>query len=188
MSHATGTAVGAADSAQAFPRIRSNPRSRSERADRRDDTYERHRRHRRHSLELLAVCAVGLVPWTVLLALTLPSDYQVHEWRATWVGFDVLLVAAMASTVHFGWRRRRAVVASAIATAVLLVCDAWFDVSLAFGTPDIWLSGALAVFVELPMAVFLIHRVHSMVPSMPWPVQSPSDQESSRPDGVTCVR
>ncbi|WP_326731562.1 hypothetical protein [Streptomyces phaeochromogenes] len=115
----------------------------------------------------------------MLLALTLPSEYQVHEWRATWVGFDVLLVAAMASTVHFGRRRRRAVVASTIATAVLPVCDAWFDVSLAFGTRDIWMSGTLAVFAELPMAVFLIRRVHSMAASAPWPVRNPSDQKCS---------
>ena len=33
------------------------------------------RRQRRHTLELLTVCAVGLVPWTILLAFTLPSGY-----------------------------------------------------------------------------------------------------------------
>jgi hypothetical protein len=119
-------------------------------------------RQRRHTFELLLVCAVGLVPWTVMLALTLPAQYHVHTWRVTWVGFDALLLAAMASTVYFGWRRR-AVVIPALTTAVLLVCDAWFDVSLDFGTPDVWTSAALAAFVELPLAAFLVHRVHSLV-------------------------
>lgn len=123
-------------------------------------------RQRRHALELLTVSAIGLVPWTLLLALTLPTDYQVHAWRATWVGFDVLLVVAMACTAFFGWRRRpRVLVVSALATGVLLICDAWFDVSLAIGTSDIWLSSASAVFVELPMAAFLIHRTYSLLPA-----------------------
>jgi hypothetical protein len=121
-----------------------------------------HERRRRHTLELLAVCLIGLVPWTVLLALTLPTEHQVHQWRVTWVGFDALLVAAMASTAFFGWRQHRAVLASALTTAILLICDAWFDVSLDFGTPDIWMSAGLAVFAELPLATFLIHRVHSL--------------------------
>ncbi|MCD9879825.1 hypothetical protein [Streptomyces guryensis] len=133
------------------------------------DLLERVRRHRRHTLELLTVCAVVLVPWTALLAATLPSGYQVHHWRATWVGFDVLLVVAMASTAICGWLRHRAVIVAALATAVLLICDAWFDVSLAFGTSEIWLSAALAVFAELPLAFYLIHRVTGMISFAQWP-------------------
>jgi hypothetical protein len=142
------------------------------------DLLERVRRHRRHTLELLTVCAVGLVPWTVLLALTLPSGYEVHQWRVTWVGFDVLLVVAMASTAFFGWRRHRAVIGAGIATAVLLICDAWFDVSLAFGTSEVWLSAALAAFAELPLAGYLIHRVMAMISLAQWP-----SSESASPDG-----
>lgn len=134
-----------------------------------NDVLERVRRHRRHTLELLTVCAVGLVPWTILLAATLPSGYEVHQWRVTWVGFDVLLVVAMATTAFFGWRRHRAVIVSALAAAVLLICDAWFDVSLAFGTSGVWLSAALAVFAELPLACYLIHRVMGMISLAQWP-------------------
>jgi len=133
------------------------------------DVLERVRRHRRHTLELLTVCAVGLVPWTVVLALTLPSGYEVHHWRVTWVGFDVLLVLAMASTAILGWLRHRAVIVAGLATAVLLICDAWFDVSLAFGTSEVWLSAALAVFAELPLAFYLIHRVMGMISLAQWP-------------------
>ena len=127
------------------------------------------RRQRRHTLELLVVCAVGLVPWTILLYFTLPSGYTVRQWRVTWVGFDVLLLLAMSATALLGWRRHRGVVVAAVATGALLVCDAWFDVSLALGTPAVWWSAVLAVFVELPLAAFLLRKVLGMMSLAQWP-------------------
>ena len=143
----------------------------------------RAQRHRRRTLELLTVCSVGLVPWTVLLALTLPSGYEVHQWRLAWVGFDVLLVVAMASTALLGWLRHRAVIVSGTTTAVLLICDAWFDVSLAVGTPEVWLSAALAAFAELPLAVYLIHRVMGMVSPAQWPSAGSTADSDEQPAG-----
>ncbi|MEU2736360.1 hypothetical protein ABZ656_13255 [Streptomyces sp. NPDC007095] len=149
------------------------------------DLPERIRRHRRHTLELLTVCALGLVPWTVLLAMTLPSVYEVRQWRATWVGFDALLMVAMAATALLGWLRHRAVIVSATATAVLLICDAWFDVSLAFGTSGVWLSAVLAACVELPLALYLIRRVMGMISLAQWPAPraaTGSSRQPARPD------
>lgn len=131
-------------------------------------------RRRRHMVELLAVCALALVPWTVVLGLTLPTDYRVHAWRTTWVGFDILLLIALGATAVLGRRRHRAVVIPALSSAVLLVCDAWFDVSLALGTPAVWASAALAVFVELPMAVFLFHRMYKLL-RLQWTPLPPAD-------------
>jgi hypothetical protein len=116
------------------------------------------RKRRRHSLELCLVCTIGLIPWTVVLALTLPNQYQANHWRLTWVGFDVLLLLGMGITSYLGWRRRQAVIGAAIAVGTLLVCDAWFDISLDLGTSGVWLSLASALFIELPLAGFLIHR------------------------------
>lgn len=149
--------------------INADTRNRVEAPTPTPDVLERVRRHRRHTLELLTVCAVGLIPWTILLAVTLPSGYEVHQWRLTWVGFDVLLVVAMASTALLGWRRNRAVILAALTTSVLLICDAWFDVSLAFGTSEVWWSAALALFVELPLAFYLIRRVMGMISLAHWP-------------------
>jgi hypothetical protein len=87
----------------------------------------------------------------------------------TWVGFDVLLVLAMAATALLGWRRHRAVIVAAVFSAALLICDAWFDVALAFGTSDVWSAVALAVFAELPLAGYLIHRVTAMISLAQWP-------------------
>jgi hypothetical protein len=148
------------------------------------ELLERIRRQRRHTLELLTVCAVGLVPWTVLLAFTLPHGYTVRQWRTTWVGFDVLLLLAMAATALLGWRRHRAVIVAAVATAALLACDAWFDVSLALGTPGVWGSAALAVCVELPLSVFLVRKVMGMLSLAQWPPRTPlGDGYQERADG-----
>lgn len=123
----------------------------------------RHERSRRHIVELLVVSSLGLVPWTIMLGLTLPSDYRVHAWRTTWVGFDVLLLVSLAATAILAWRRHRAALLTSVASAVLLICDAWFDVSLDFGTSSVWGSAALALFIELPIAAFLLHRVYILL-------------------------
>ena len=120
-------------------------------------------KYRRNALALFAACAIGLVPWIVFLAFTLSPNYQAHHWRLVWTGFDVLLFGSIASTAYLGWRRRQAVIGAAIVTATLLVCDAWFDVALDLGTPDIWGSLASALFVEMPLAGFLLWRVYVLM-------------------------
>ncbi|MDC2958204.1 hypothetical protein PO587_27560 [Streptomyces gilvifuscus] len=86
-------------------------------------------------------------------------------------------MVAMASTALLGWLRHHAVIVAALATALLLICDAWFDVSLAFGTPEIWLSAALAVFVELPLAFYLIRRVTGMISLAQGPAKVCRDEQ-----------
>ncbi|OHU99416.1 hypothetical protein [Mycobacterium talmoniae] len=114
-------------------------------------TYERERRIR---LGLMISGAVGLIPWIVYLALTLPDTYVAHNWPATWVGFDTLLVLFMAGTAILGFLRRQVLILSAFTTGVLLVCDVWFDVMTA-GPRDLWVS-LLTAGVSLPLAAILI--------------------------------
>jgi hypothetical protein len=104
----------------------------------------------------LAAAAVCLVPWIVYLANTLPDQFDAGQWRTAWVGFDVALLCCFAAATWLGLRRRRAAVPLLAATAALLLCDAWFDVLLDWGSPDRWTSIALAVFAELPIAVVLV--------------------------------
>ncbi|MEV7550514.1 helix-turn-helix domain-containing protein [Amycolatopsis sp. NPDC089917] len=110
---------------------------------------------RRILLTLLAGAAVLLVPWTVYLAHTLPDRYDTGQWRAAWVGFDVALLLCFAAGAWLGLRRRRAAVPLLSATAAMLCCDAWFDVMLGWTSAERWASVALAVFVEIPVAVLL---------------------------------
>jgi hypothetical protein len=96
-----------------------------------------------------------LIPWVVYLSFALPDDYLVHDWTATWVGFDLLLLALMAATVVFGMLRRQVMLLTAFATGILLVCDAWFDLMTA-GSGDFWVAVLTAALGDLPLAAVLI--------------------------------
>jgi hypothetical protein len=111
---------------------------------------------RRLLLVFLGAAALCLVPWVVYLANTLPDQFDTGQWRTAWVGFDIALLCCFAAATWLGLRRRRAAVPLLAATAALLLCDAWFDVLLDWSSPDRWVSVALAVFAELPIAVVLL--------------------------------
>jgi hypothetical protein len=98
---------------------------------------------------------VLLIPWIVYLSFALPDVYLVHDWTATWVGFDLLLLAMMAATVIFGLLRRQVMLLTAFATGVLLICDAWFDLMTA-GPSDLPVSELTAALADLPLAAVLI--------------------------------
>jgi len=66
---------------------------------------------------------IALIPWNVYLGFTLPANYVAHNWPATWIGFDCVLIAFMAATAVLGWLRRQLVVLPAFTTRVLLICD-----------------------------------------------------------------
>ena len=48
--------------------------------------------------------------------LYLPGNYVAHNWAATWIGFDALLVAFMTVTAVLGWLRRQLVLLAAFTT------------------------------------------------------------------------
>ena len=102
---------------------------------------------------IVTASAIALVPWIVNLALTLPQRYVATDWRLTWVGFDIALLAFLAATAWLGWHRRQLVLLTAFTTGVLLCCDAWFDVTTA-EHHDRFTSVA-AAFVEIPLAILL---------------------------------
>jgi hypothetical protein len=113
------------------------------------------RRMRRTRLTLMVGGAIVLIPWIVHLGFTLPANYVAHNWLATWIGFDWLLIAFMAATAVLGWLRRQLVVLPAFTTGVLLICDAWFDIMTA-SPSQIWMSVLTAALGNLPLAVLLI--------------------------------
>jgi len=106
-------------------------------------------RQRLPSLALL-VSGAGMVPWLTYLAITLPARTSVPHWSAAWVGLDVMEAIGLAVT---GWLVRRGDprrCLAATATAMLLVVDAWFDISTAgSGLTE---AVAMATCAELPMA------------------------------------
>jgi hypothetical protein len=118
---------------------------------RRYDPY----RVRRRRVALMTVSAAVLVPWTVYLGVSLPNRYVARHWTLTWVGFDVILIVMFGSTAVLGLLRRQLVVVAAFSSGVLLLCDAWFDMTTA-NAHDRPLSIATAVLAELPIAVLLM--------------------------------
>jgi hypothetical protein len=120
------------------------------------------RRIRRHRLELVIGSAVALLPWTVYLGLSLPDRYVARYWSVTWVGFDAMLLTVFALTAVLAVLRRQLLVLTAFASGVLLLCDAWFDITTA-GPKDIWLSVASAVLAEVPIAILLISSALRLV-------------------------
>jgi hypothetical protein len=118
---------------------------------------------RRVLLAFIGAAAVVLVPWTAYLAGTLPDDHGTTQWRLAWVGFDVGLACCFAVATWLGARLGRGAVPVLAATAALLCCDAWFDVVLDWTDPDRWTSVALALLVEVPLAVLLGLRARHLL-------------------------
>ncbi|MER5794711.1 hypothetical protein [Streptomyces sp. NPDC001980] len=126
------------------------------------DSLTLRRRHRR-AVGQLALCVFVLVPWTVYLAVSLPDRFEARYWPMVWVGFDVMLLVSLVGAGVAVWLRRQVLVPVSFVAATLLVCDAWFDVSLSWGRGDVWGSIASAVLVELPLAFLLVMRARRVL-------------------------
>lgn len=109
-------------------------------------------RRRKRMINVLVVACLGLIPWIVFLALTLPHRYVVDHWPLVWVGLDVAEFVALAVTAWAAWRRRQVVIGTAIVTGTLLVVDAWFDIVTDSTTRDLVVSIVTAALGELPLA------------------------------------
>jgi hypothetical protein len=109
---------------------------------------------------LYMAAAVILLPWIAYLALSLPRRSLDVHYRASWVGFDILLVVALARTAYMAFRVDARVQLSATAAATLLIVDAWFDVTTSHGKAAVAQAIVLAVVAELPVAVFCIYVAH----------------------------
>ncbi len=119
-------------------------------------------RVRRIRLSLMIGGSIALVPWLGYLSVTLPANYVAHNWPATWIGFDILLIGFMVATAVLGYLRRQLLVPAAFTTGVLLVCDAWFDLMTA-GPKDLRLSLITALLIEVPLGVFMIFSAQRLM-------------------------
>ncbi|OBG35310.1 hypothetical protein A5672_21750 [Mycobacterium alsense] len=112
-------------------------------------------RMRRVRLGLIVGGCIVMIPWIGYLGMTLPQKYVAHNWTATWIGFDLLLMCFMAATAIFGFLRRQLLLLTGFTTGVLMICDAWFDLMTA-RPEDAWLSVVTSMLIEVPMASLLI--------------------------------
>jgi hypothetical protein len=118
---------------------------------------------RRRFVVTMTVATLGLIPWVIVLAVTLPKHYIAGHWTLTWVGFDLGLLTSLGLTAYLAWRRRQAVIGLAFLSAAMLTCDAWFDITTSSGTADVVTSVASAVVLELPLAAMLFAVAHQLL-------------------------
>jgi hypothetical protein len=107
-------------------------------------------------LVLIIAGCIGLAAWIGYLVVSLPGFYHTRSWRGAWVGFDIALLAAFATTGWAAWKRRQILIICLIVLATLLLCDAWFDVVLDSRTAGFLGSLLSALLVEVPVAVLAV--------------------------------
>ncbi len=113
---------------------------------------------------LLAIVAVGLVPWTLYLTFTLPSRHVIVHYDLAWVGFDIALAVSFAATAWATFHGSQWLVPLAAVTGTMLVCDAWFDVVTSQGATEVLEAVAEAVLAEIPLAAvcgFIVYDAES---------------------------
>jgi hypothetical protein len=122
-----------------------------------------HRKGRRLFIAVTVGSCVWMVPWVVYLAFTLPGKYTADQWSATWTGFDIALLAALAGTALAILRKRQVAIVGMLITSTLLTCDAWFDVMLSWGAEEFPLSVVTALGGELPLAGLCFYAARRLI-------------------------
>ncbi len=97
-------------------------------------------------------CAVVLLPWIVIAAVTLPSHQLSENYDVAWAGYDVGLLFGLVATALSALRRSRWLTIAASATGALLLADSWFDVMTSPGGWDLVEAAAMGLLAELPLA------------------------------------
>ena len=108
------------------------------------------------AIALLAATAVALVPWSIALSTRLPAHHVVRHWDVAWAGFDVGLAIVLGATVVVALRGSAWLPGLAMASAAMLLCDAWFDVVTSANDVDLGVALGSAAIVELPLAVVCV--------------------------------
>ena len=114
------------------------------------------RRPPRWIVPLFGLAALLLVPWVVLVIVSLPSAHRAAHWDIAWAGFDVALALLLVTVAVATWRGSPWLEGAATATATLLLVDAWFDVLTSSTRAELVVSIAEAVLVELPLGVLCL--------------------------------
>jgi hypothetical protein len=135
---------------------------------------------RRWPAYVLLAGGILLLPWLVLLALTLPS------MTVAWVGLDAMEAAALIVTGLLWLRCHPLRTAAAAMTATLLLVDAWFDTTTSTGS-DLVVAVVLAVVAELPLAalcaVLALRASRTATTPPPTPTTGPTSSAAGRRQG-----
>ena len=103
-------------------------------------------------MPLVGIASLVLIPWVVLLVISLPSTHQSAHWDIAWGGLDVMLALVLLAVAISAWRRSPWLEGAATAATTLLFVDAWFDVLTSSTRAEFAIAITEAVVVELPLA------------------------------------
>ena len=104
----------------------------------------------------LAVAGVGLLPWMIYLAISLPPRSTAWHWPAAWVGLDALEAMGLVGTAALLLRRDHRYCLTSMATAGVLLADAWFDMATVAPGSGAVASMLTAALAEVPALVACI--------------------------------
>jgi hypothetical protein len=121
------------------------------------------RRRRRIGLLVMTACCVALAAWIAILLQTLPGRYTSSDWRAVWVGLDIAELLGFAATAWAAWNQRQVLIFFMVITGTLLVCDAWFDLTLNYGSSGFAASILSAVLAEFPLAFLMFAGARRLI-------------------------
>jgi hypothetical protein len=102
---------------------------------------------------VLVALGAALVPWTLLLATTLPERHLARNFDIAWSGFDIALALSLIATGYGLFKGAAWTQGVAATAATLLVCDAWFDVVMSTPGDERMTAIGMALFAELPVAL-----------------------------------
>jgi hypothetical protein len=105
---------------------------------------------------VIIAAGVAMLPWIFGLGFVLPTSHEAAHYNASWIGFDLGLCAMLLRTGWLAQKGREHIELSAAITGTLLLVDAWFDVITADSAGEFTLALILALFAELPLAVFFL--------------------------------
>jgi hypothetical protein len=124
---------------------------------------QRLRLRRRFGLLFMMACCLALAAWIGILILTLPDRFTSSDWRAVWVGLDIAELVGLAAIGWAAWRQRQVLIFFMIMTGTLLLCDAWFDLALSYGSSGFITSVVTALVAEFPLAFLLFAGARRLV-------------------------
>lgn len=102
---------------------------------------------------LALVCLIGMLPWIVFLAFTIPQRSRAQHYDLAWIGFDCAMWLVLAALAFFAWRRHPATGPVAAVASTMLVVDAWFDVTTSADEKQFLIALVLACVAEVPLAI-----------------------------------
>ena len=99
-----------------------------------------------------------MICWIIYLRFQLPRTYTAQHWRMAWIGFDIGLFVSLAVTINSYLKHTTRRIPAGIVAATFLFIDSWFDVITSQKGSDRIAAIVMALFLQIPLGVFLIRR------------------------------